>query len=120
MGGAAFSVRLTIHGIGFPAAPRASAEMGRIPQSPIILIFWHFDVTRYAELLMQVNEKGSMVISAMDPQSATTGARENQLESNSMQWAQPKTCQVVAMRILLTTVGTAGAACGCDVNKGES
>lgn len=60
-----------------------------------------------------------MAVSAMDPQPATSGARENQLESNSMQWAQPGTCQIVAMRILLTTVGTAGAAFGCGVNKGE-
>jgi hypothetical protein len=36
-----------------------------------------------------------------------------------MQWAQPVTCQIVAMRILLTAVGTTGAAFGCDVNKGE-
>jgi hypothetical protein len=43
------------------------------------------DVTLYAEILMQVNEKGSMVISAIGPQPATTGARENLLESNSMQ-----------------------------------
>jgi hypothetical protein len=36
-----------------------------------------------------------------------------------MQWAQPGTCQIVAMRILLAVIGTAGAAFGCDVNKGE-
>jgi hypothetical protein len=73
----------------------------------------------YAEHLMQVNEQRSMEVSAIDPQPATTGARENQLVSNSMQWAQPVTCQIVAIRILLTTIRTAGAAFGCDVNKGE-
>jgi len=68
---------------------------------------------------MQVNEKVSMVIFAIDPLPTTTGARENQLESNFMQWAQPGTCLIVAIRILLAVIGTAGATFGCDVNKGE-
>ena len=82
-------------------------------------IIWHFDVTPYAELLTLVNEKVSMLIFTIDLQAGTTGVRENQLESNSMQWAQPGTCQIVARRILLAVIGTAGAASGCDVNKGE-
>lgn len=77
------------------------------------------DVTLYAGLLMQVNEKVSMAVSAMDPQPATSGTRENQPVSNSMQCAQPGTCQIVAMRILSAVIATAGAAFGCGMNKGE-
>jgi hypothetical protein len=34
---------------------------------------------------MQINEQGSMAVFTIDSQPATTGARENLLESNSMQ-----------------------------------